>query len=106
MGQWDSNILYSANGEGYKLIIAKNGIYLNHQLVKNIPAINKADIDKIHSNDSYILSSADIKMSFLNSNIIYSINNKDITPKDSLDFTVNYINYGDEGKWVYDVPVL
>ena len=106
MGQWENNILYLANGEGYKLIIAKNGIYLNHQIVKNMPVINKADIEKIHSNNSYLLSSADIKMSFLNSNIIHSINNKDITPKDSLDFTVNYINYGDEGRWVYDVPVF
>jgi hypothetical protein len=105
MGQWDSNILYLANGEGYKLLIAKNGIFINQQLIKNIQSVDKEDDYDKNSNKSYLLSSSDIKMNFLNSNIAGSINHSEIIELDSLDFTVNYLNYGDEGRFVYDVPV-
>jgi len=36
VGQWESDIMYAGSGEGYNIVIARSGIYINHQQVNKV----------------------------------------------------------------------
>ncbi|MCO5250605.1 MAG: T9SS type A sorting domain-containing protein [Candidatus Kapabacteria bacterium] len=100
VGQWDCDIMYSGSGEGYKIVIARSGIYINHQQVNKAEENQDEFGNKINE---VLFSSDNIRLNFVSSNIEDNIMENIISGKLS-SITAEFWNYGPNSDWYWDVP--
>ncbi|PKL86029.1 MAG: hypothetical protein CVV22_05725 [Ignavibacteriae bacterium HGW-Ignavibacteriae-1] len=100
VGQWDSDIMYAGSGEGYQMVIAKSGIYINHQQVNKVE--EKQDEFGNKRNEA-LLSSDNLRLHFAGSQIENKITGKIISGRIS-PITFDFWNYGPNSDWYWDVP--
>jgi hypothetical protein len=100
VGQWDNDIMYSGSGEGYKIVIARSGIYINHQQVNKVE--EKQD-EFGNKRNEVLFSSDNIRLNFVNSKIEDNINENIVSGKLS-NITAEFWNVGPNSDWFWDVP--
>ena len=104
-GQMADNILYVGYADGYKVIIAKNGIYFNHQQVLQVDNPNTMKQSNEQESKKVRIKSDNIKMSFVNSNIQNEINKSAVFASKPLDYTLDFLNFKESEFWIADVPI-
>ncbi len=100
VGQWESDVMYVGSGEGYKIVVARSGIYINHQQVSKVE--EKQD-EFGNKRNEVLFSSDNIRLNFVNSKIEDNINENIISGKLS-DVTAEFWNVGTNSDWYWDVP--
>jgi len=100
VGQWDSDIMYAGSGEGYQMVIAQSGIYINHQQVNKVE--EKQDEFGNKRNEA-LLSSDNLRLHFAGSEIEEQIIDNKVSGRIS-PITFDFWNYGPNSDWYWDVP--
>jgi hypothetical protein len=100
VGQWDNDIMYSGSGEGYKIVIARSGIYINHQQVNKV----EESLDEFGNKKNVtLLSSDNLRLHFAGSEIEEQIIDNKVSGRIS-PITFDFWNYGPNSDWFWDVP--
>jgi hypothetical protein len=100
VGQWANDIMYAGSGEGYQIVIARSGIYINHQQINK--GEEKQDEFGNKRNEA-LLSSDNMRLHFAGSQIENKISEKIISGRIS-PITFDFWNYGPNSDWYWDVP--